>query len=1139
MIFPISLSACIPVEINYSYDSEFVILQNLLSFADGLNLYIAPLFFNPRDVSINNNELVILTDRIRLENSINQNNKKSDQIIAISTSIFLSGAGFWAASGNNIVLTSNDVQPYNQFTLFFNSISDTVEIAFGQQFVTFNSANNTFALEDQVIVDLGGISSQSFNYILDNGNIVLFTNFSFLSTQFTMVFNTISNTLSGGPAMLPGGILPIHSLFVLRDYPVNLSQDNYQYGQSNWVQYDTSKSVLNIAKTTNDIEQNILVTAPFKSLSVGNQLNVDVTGLKNFLTPDHYINFDTEGDVNQRNYYKLITGTNQEKGHENIFIAYEGTTQGLTLKKDESTYFHYPTTSQSIGINSTTLALNGSVASDTPFKADKIFKKNANYNKYSNWGNALPIYQQNGVWLCTWLSGNDDPGIVPVWIDRYLNPAVTNVFSLSSIDNIVDLLLGTDNGAFISTDDNKEIQINSSNFVQVLFNNFQQAYIDTPSQLTFDPGCLYAYHHIGETDNTNIVSQLSGDSKTYFLSSGVLIKEVVPGADQLLYFSDWVPNVTLDSSSHQNNLNIINTGIISNDDNLVFNTFSTNVSSFGITQSVVPFIAPDGITLSFNLYANDWSNLYGDQIVGNYFDGGVGLFINNKILTPWFYAYEKTQGRLLELNSDYLILQESKLSNISSISAVAFIFRQDYDQEYYVIDSGKNILKYDSSNILVSAISLSATVTGTLVDAVIDGLNNIYVLDTNGIYKVNLDTAAINLQFVSAFATKLVIDINGTVSILNSPFIDYCIDSQNNIFSVTPTGLYKNNILAISGTNIQKINCDQYDNIWIIHDNKLSKLTNIPYNISTSILPSSGTMSMCFNFNLKGNNFDEEYITIIDETNNLITNLSLNNTITSTQSISALSGEFIITGGMNFRLPKGDPSGYDYQRLYARRILSQNGINAKIYTQHITTSQSKIFKVQADTSTLTRGWHHFAVTFSTIYGAANLYIDGNLVNQSSSNINPYQHSFTAANYRNEQRFIVGSSSSKNGSLNEKIKQSNSYIFAGRYNEIRLYDKSLTSNEIKYIARNGYINTYDDMIWNMPIGTNQYLEEIEKFFKHRMPGNKSQFFNLKIRGYKPTTSDLQTFFESNIRQVITKIIPAHTELKDIIWVDTNS
>lgn len=1132
MLSAVSFSACEPLGITYPHDPTFKLTQHLYAFADGFNMYIAPALANPRDATINKHEVIVLSDFISLEDCLEQN-KKTDSPIQFTTTVEVSGVGFWSCDGTTLTVTPDKISNSNMFIFQFDVSTETVRVIFDSiNFLTYDDTTNTLNFQSESVINFNGVSPQIFNYIIDNNKIVLFTNFAFLSSQYTIAYNTSASVLSATRTLASSGTVPPHATFTIAEYPGSSNVDGYDYGQSNWVQYNSKSSDLSIKTTLSSVPQNILITTPYKHLS-GDQLMVNVNGLKNHLTPDYHLNIDQDNVINQRDYYGLFTGTGQEEGYENTFLSYEGGTQGITFKKGRYTWFHYPNNASQISINDTTLAFNGAVASNTPYKSDKVFKKRADYKKYSNWGESLPVYLQDGNWLCTWLSGSPDPTTIPVWIDRYLNPTLTG--NVSSADQLVDLLLTSNNDAFITTTDLSGLELNGTVFIANIFLNYQQAYVDTPSQLTFDPGVLYIYHHIGEVDNQSIVGQLSGDTKQFFVSSGNIVSNTLPGNEQMLYISNWTDTPTVDNSPFGNDINIVNVPLIQTDTSTVYNTLFTHGSAYGISKLPVDLAPYEGFALSVNVHSDNWSHLYGDQIIGNFFDGGVGIFVDNPVITPLFYVYEITQGRNLELNSDLYILQESKLSNVSATSAVQFIFKRDYDEEYFIIDSGKNVLRYDSANILLSASSLSASLSGSILDAQIDGLGGIYILATNGAYRYQTDNNTLTFLFNAGSSTRIAIDLYNNVTVLNSNIIDYCIDSKNNLFTISTTNVYKNGNIALSASDIKKIYCDIHDDVWLIHSNKISKLSNIPYRISTTTLPTSGNMSMTVGYNLSGNRGVEEYIIVVDETNRYLTKLNLNNQILSTTSMSGISGQFIITNTMQFRLAKGDPSGYDYQRKYGRTRQKPGGVHVKVFANHRTTLRSKVFKLYADVSTLTKGWHNFTVVFDTPKGNIKFLIDGEIVNRTSSDTNAYQFTYRITNYRNEPRFMIGSSSAKNGTLSEKIRQPGSYIFDGGFNEIRLYNEPLNEYNVRYIGRNGFISVYDDMIWNMPTGSNQYLEEIERFFQHRLPGNKSQLFNLKIRGYQPINDDVRGIFEDSIREVITKIVPAYTQLKDIVWL----
>ena len=105
--------------------------------------------------------------------------------------------------------------------------------------------------------------------------------------------------------------------------------------------------------------------------------------------------------IHTRDYYKIFVGPSQDGGYENIFLSYEADTTEIVLKTDKSTYFHVPFYTKSIPIQNSGLIESGATGGTSPYNADKVFKKQAGYQKYSVWGEAQN--KQDGEWACSWL----------------------------------------------------------------------------------------------------------------------------------------------------------------------------------------------------------------------------------------------------------------------------------------------------------------------------------------------------------------------------------------------------------------------------------------------------------------------------------------------------------------------------------------------------------------------------------------------------------------------------------------------------------------------------------------------------------------------------------------------------------------
>ena len=127
-------------------------------------------------------------------------------------------------------------------------------------------------------------------------------------------------------------------------------------------------------------------------------------------------------DVDFRSYTKIHSGTNQNKGLDTIYLGYESGTESVDFRPGRMTYFHTPQNMypyERINIADSGLIEAGAIAGDAPLNSDKMFKKKAGYEKSTPHGN--PFDEHTGEWLCTWLYMNPDTGEY-TWLDRYYNP---------------------------------------------------------------------------------------------------------------------------------------------------------------------------------------------------------------------------------------------------------------------------------------------------------------------------------------------------------------------------------------------------------------------------------------------------------------------------------------------------------------------------------------------------------------------------------------------------------------------------------------------------------------------------------------------------------------------------------------------
>ena len=102
----------------------------------------------------------------------------------------------------------------------------------------------------------------------------------------------------------------------------------------------------------------------------------------------------------------------------------------------------------------------------------------------------------------------------------------------------------------------------------------------------------------------------------------------------------------------------------------------------------------------------------------------------------------------------------------------------------------------------------------------------------------------------------------------------------------------------------------------------------------------------------------------------------------------------------------------------------------------------------------------------------------------------------------------------------------------RIKDFRLYSYALDSYSLRLIL-NTHLPFYD-IDWNIATGSQNYLEDIQRFFKNKLPGSKSAYYNITLTGLSITDPDLRRTVEAAIRNSVQKVAPAYTNLYRILW-----
>jgi len=405
---------------------------------------------------------------------------------------------------------------------------------------------------------------QTFYYFYDNvGNQISFF-FTYSGVTYSLYNNNV-NTLQ----LISNSQINTTNIFNLRSSYLNLIPfNNY------WVKYQPTPEINNTQIQTGiQSKNNFLNIFNFNDIDINNSaFNLDFFPLKNQITQDGFSLenniFNTESVVSHRIYNTI----NLEG--DDIILNYSSSIKNIIFTQGKLTYFRFPYVSSpfiKLNVNDSTLLISGAIAGDKPINADKVFKQRAaDYFNYSI------SDELNGTWLCAWLSAGSTTSI---WVDRYYNPSFINFTNA----------LGYNTSPFIDEVTNTIINLSAQN--QIVF--------DVSSNLVFEPHALYAYHHLGNSDFENLISNLESELT---ISS----PEIYQTLDN---------NINLLPEIDSNGIEVYT---FANNEFATFENLSSNGS----------------FTFSFFVYSQNYQDVFANQLFGNYQNNsGIGIFNINNTLT--------------------------------------------------------------------------------------------------------------------------------------------------------------------------------------------------------------------------------------------------------------------------------------------------------------------------------------------------------------------------------------------------------------------------------------------------------------------------------------------------------------------------
>lgn len=870
-------------------------------------------------------------------------------------------------------------------------------------------------------------------------------------------------------------------------------------------------------------KRNFQYLVPINKNTLPYEKNTNIVTLKNNIPAlgNHSLSKYNESF---RNYNKIHTGESNID-FDQIYLSFSSDIYSLELPSDKVTYFHVPSDMgeyTQININDTNLSEDGAMGGDSPLNSDKIFKKLYNYGNNTNYGNPKGLL--NGKYLCSWFYYNSVEPDKSVWLDRFYSPSSINKldalkettynilnsfynnvgeeqFTLSSYWESVRI------GEFINAD------IFGDALSSFVFGEFDDEFVigiieetikrvgvfDVKSSMTFEPECLYAYHHIGSESSSIILNKYRDNIISEdFDENGVLDKN-----GQILY-------------------------------HVKGGDYYSKDISYALDNS--------HITITFDLIASNPEKIVSEQIIGNYTnESGFGLFKDHPT-TPFQYAFKDNSLRVFDYNynliSNKLIDVGDEINNIGLISPFMsyFVYGKNTKTLYElnqgnVISNRLNLSSY--SNILTNtpySIELYGGAMHMLADngkiVWVNSRNNeIYEYDVFNYYDSNSATYITPSFPMNGLHSLSITETHGTLVLLNT--YKFEINSKDQIFIYEngekyldkyPKGLREfgktKNLIYFENDGIVDFIIDQFDELYVLtYSGKLYwvdyKSHKVTANFVDTIFENSDK-SLNLNYYIKGGvKYDFLDIKNLDDgrIQRYSKNLSKYNTLSS------------------FNTENYYFNNFNSSRVY-KYFINKKEFNYRITLENIyDSSDVKNINIPIKFVDLKSSKNKFTLVLNNNKGNISLFLNDTLYYSTEFQRNKYYFNTNIL----DKPVYCGMSLYNYTPLNNIIGD-DAYISSGySISNFKIYDKALSYYDILCLNRKDVKNK--PLVLNLKISNRSYIEEIKKWFVQNKSFRKSEYIDINI-----TTEHLKEnekkMIEFYIRNELKKEMNLNSKIRNI-------
>lgn len=650
---------------SYEGDSDLKFISYHDVSEEGLNFYRENYLSNVPDRKINNYSSLYLTKKQKLEDLLKiQELPDQNQIVTFNTTLEY-------IDGSILTLDKNTETNYLDYHFttrdqkFVDPTDRIIEISLLDEInarIYHKSKNRnlyTLILESNTLkFSLSStIEKSNFKYILDkeNNTFAFFIGKESDGNLNLSAVNVYNNKLS---------LNSILNSFTEKNFKVNYYiQKLIPKINTSWVSYNPfhkNAYEINANKSRKDLHNNYLISTQY-SYVTGDTLKANILTLKNQSTHKNYnyranfieMNNDGVPAVDNREYYGLHTGNEQEKGDYGINLSYEFYNADYRFDADSYTTFKTPESLypyNQININDLNWDKMGAIPGENPYLSDRIYQKLINEN------------DSGQEYLCSWLYRNKNNEFI--WLDRYYYPiktsyaqALSSSFSYHFTDPNLELF-------------EKELATKEYYDVPFPYNSLQEeddvtpetikssiygrAFYDKRSDLVILPNKEYIYYRVGN----NYVKQIIKTIEDVLIQNGFEAKNS-NGATLSIYVS----------ASDMDTLE-----------------YHLDNNTYGLMENYKGINDFHQFTICFWMKLEDWSVKNGYEIVGNLNHKGFSV-LNDRKITPFITL--QYNNNVIIYNTDFLALDIASLDSeftANEKTKIKDIYRTDHLDQFYTIN---------------------------------------------------------------------------------------------------------------------------------------------------------------------------------------------------------------------------------------------------------------------------------------------------------------------------------------------------------------------------------------------------------------------------------------------------------------------